>query len=152
MECSAQVITYPENQMSILAVPAVSPVVGEEAPRELVVFILHENTDASSLARLVAHVFLPDDGQEQRAGGIHDGDIREEPVTVVLLQQLDDTQEERVLGHRAHGVVGNTCGCCAAHPRGVGEERIQAAIAALVHVRESRFHWERGLLTSSRSM
>lgn len=57
-------------------------------------------------------------------------------MTVVLLQQLDDTQEERMLGHRAHGVVGDTCGCCAAHPRGVGEKRIQAAIAALVHVRE----------------
>ena len=58
------VVTYPENQMGVLAVPAVTPVMGKEAPGELVVFILHEDADAASLTGLVAHVFLPDDGQE----------------------------------------------------------------------------------------
>ena len=71
--------------MRVLAVPAVAAVVGEEAPREPVVLILHEDADAPGLAWLVAHVLLPDDGKEQRARRVHDCDVREEPVAVVLL-------------------------------------------------------------------
>jgi hypothetical protein len=145
------VVTYPEDQMRVLAVPTVSPVVGEETPRELVIFVLHENPDAASLAGLVAHVLLPDDGQEQRSGRIHDCDVWEEPMAIILLQHLDHAQEEWVLGHGAHGVVGDTGGRCAAHPRGVSEEGIQAAVAALVHVRDGAVT-PNGVLTSSRSM
>lgn len=61
---SVSEVTYPENQMSVLAVPAVTAVVGKEAPGELVVFVLHEDTHAAGLAGLVAHVFFPDDGEE----------------------------------------------------------------------------------------
>lgn len=110
--------------MRVLAVPAVTPVVGKEAPRELVVLILHENADAPSLARLILHVFLPDHRQEQWTRGIHDRDVGEEPVAVVLLQQLDHTKEEGVLRDGAHGIVGDTGWHCAANPGGVGEERI----------------------------
>lgn len=51
--------TYPENQLSILAVPAVANVVGEETPRVAVVLVLHEDTDPVGLAGLVEHVFFP---------------------------------------------------------------------------------------------
>ena len=53
-------------------------------------------------------------------------------MAIILLQKFDHAQEERVLGDGAHGVVGNTCWRSTAHPRGVSEEGIQAAIAALV--------------------
>jgi len=125
------IITYPENQVRVLSVPAVTGVVGEETPGVLVVLILHENPHAARLRRVILHVFLPDNRQEQRTSRVHDGDVWEEPVTVVLLQQLDHAQEERVLGYRAHGVVGDTGGHGAAHPRGVSEQRIQATVAAL---------------------
>jgi hypothetical protein len=105
--------------MRVLAVPAVTPMMGEEAPRELVVLILHKNTHAPSFARLILHVLLPDHRQEQWTCRIHDGDIGEEPVTIVLLQQLDHTEEEGVLWHRAHGVVGDTGWHGAANPSGV---------------------------------
>lgn len=90
-------VTYPEDQVRILAVPAVTPVVGEEAPRELVVFVLHENAHAPSLTRPIAHILFPDDRQEQRSGRVHNGDVWEEPVAVVLLQHFDRTEEEGVL-------------------------------------------------------
>lgn len=90
-------VTYPEDQVRILAVPAVTPVVGEEAPRELVVLVLHENAHAPSLTGSIAHILFPDDRQEQRSGRVHDGDVWEEPVAVVLLQHFDRTEEEWVL-------------------------------------------------------
>lgn len=90
-------ITYPEDQARILAVPAVTPVVGEEAPRELVVLVLHENAHAPSLTRSIAHILFPDDRQEQRSGRVHNGDVWEEPVAVVLLQHFDRTEEEWML-------------------------------------------------------
>ena len=58
-------------------------------------------------------------------------------MLVVLLEHLDYAQEERVLRHRAHYIVGDTSGYSAAHPRGISEQRIQATIAALVRVRVS---------------
>jgi hypothetical protein len=123
--------THPENQTRVLSVPAVTTVVGKEAPRELVVLVLHENTDTARLTGPITHILLPDDRQEKRAGGIHDCDIRQEPMAIILLQEFDDAQEEGVLGDRAHGVVGDTSWRGTTHPRGVSEERIQAAIAAL---------------------
>jgi hypothetical protein len=99
------VITYPEDQVRILAMPAVTPVVGEEAPGKLVVLILHENAHAASLARFIAHILLPNDGQEQRTSRVHDRDVGKEPVAVVLLQHLDCAEEEGVLRDGAHGVV-----------------------------------------------
>jgi hypothetical protein len=42
----------------ILAVPAATPVMGEEAPREPVVLVLHEDAHAPSVARPLAYVLL----------------------------------------------------------------------------------------------
>jgi hypothetical protein len=38
-----------------------------------------------------------------------------------------------VARHRAHGIVGNARGVGLAHPGGVGEERVEAAVASLQH-------------------
>lgn len=83
--------------MRILAVPAVTPVVGEEAPGELVVLVLHENAHTPGLTRPIAHILFPDDRQEQRTGRVHNSNVWEEPVAVVLLQHFDRTEEEWVL-------------------------------------------------------
>lgn len=122
--------------MRVLAVPAVSGVVGEETPGVLVVLVQHENAHAAHLRRVVLHILLPDDRQEQGTGRVHHGDVGEEPVAVILLEQFDYAQEEGVLRHGAHGIVGDTCGHGAAHPRGVSEQRIQTTVAALPRVRK----------------
>lgn len=121
---TAGIMTYPENEVRVLAVPAVTGVVGKETPGVLVVFILHENPHAARLRWVVLHVLLPDNRQEQRTRRVHDGNVREKPMAVVLLEQLDHAQEEGVLGNGAHGVVGDTGGHSAAHPRGVSEQGI----------------------------
>ena len=125
-------LTYPENQVCVLSVPAVTRVVGEEAPREPVVFVLHQDAHTAGLGGPVQHVLLPDDRQKQRPGRVHDRDVREQPVAVILLQQLDHTKEERVLGNGAHGIVGNSGGNGAAHPGGISEQGVQTTVAALV--------------------
>lgn len=53
--------TYPKDQVRVLPVPAVTGVMSEEAPREPVVLVLHQNPHASNLTGLILHVFLPDD-------------------------------------------------------------------------------------------
>lgn len=117
-------LAHPEDQPGVGPVPAVADVVGEEAPRVPVVLVLHEDADAPGLGDALMHVLLPDDGEEEGARGIHDGDVGEQPAAVVGLQQLDHAEEERVLGDRAHGVIGYPRGRGAAHPGGVREERI----------------------------
>lgn len=79
-------------------------------------------------------VFLPDDAEEERACGAHDCDVRERPVAVVAPEAFDDEEEERVSRDRAHGVVGNARRFGAAHPGWVGEEGVEAAVAAVVEV------------------
>jgi hypothetical protein len=51
------------------------------------------------------------------------------------LQQLDHTQEEWMLRHGAHCIVGDTSWHGATNPGGVCEERVQTAVAALECVR-----------------
>lgn len=123
--------TYPENQLSILAMPAVTDMVGEETPRVAVVLVLHENTDSVSLAGLVEHVFLPQDRQKQRTCRVHDCDVGKQPAAVVGLQEFDNTEEEGVLRNRSHRIVGDTSRSGTTNPRRVSEKRIQAAVAAL---------------------
>lgn len=52
--------TYPENQLSIFPVPAVTDVVGEETPCVPVVLILHQDPDPACLIGLIKHVLLPE--------------------------------------------------------------------------------------------
>ena len=124
--------TYPENQLSILAVPAVANVVGEETPCVAVVLILHQNPDPACLVGLIKHVLLPEHREEKWTSRVHDRDVRKQPAAVVRLQQLNDAKEERMLGNRSHRIVGNTRWNSAAHPRRIREQRIQTTIATLL--------------------
>lgn len=142
--------------------PAVAPVVREEAPGESVVLILHEDANARRLAWLVAHVLFPDHRQEEGASRVHNGDVWQKPAPVIRLQRLDDTEEERMLWHGTHRIVGDTRRSGPTNPGGIREEGIKAAVAALSSGVRSRLFFfffpsrEQGhhgcLHTSSRSM
>lgn len=123
--------TYPENQLSIFPVPAVTDVVGEETPCVAVVLILHQNPHPACLVGLIKHVLLPEHREKKRTGRVHDRDVRKQPAAVVRLQQLNDAKEERMLGDRAHRIIGDARWNSPTHPRGIREQRIQATIATL---------------------
>lgn len=53
------------------------------------------------------------------------------PVFVVGTEGFDDGKEEGVLRGGAHGVVGDARWGCSADPGWVGEERVEATVAAL---------------------
>lgn len=122
---------YPEDQAGILSVPAVSGVVGEETPGVSVILFLHQNAHSAKLAGLILHVFLPDDGQEERTSRVHDRNVRQKPVAIILLQQLNHTKEERMLGDRSHSIVGDAGRNSATNPRRVGKQGIEATVATL---------------------
>lgn len=69
-------LPYPENQVRVLSMPAVSSVMREETPRELVVLVLHQNAHAPRFTRLILHILLPDDRQEQRTRRVHHRNVR----------------------------------------------------------------------------
>ena len=82
-------LTHPEDETGIIPMPATSDKGVEEAPWMLVVVVIHQDADASAcciVANILAggHVLLPKHGEEERAGGIHDGYVRKAPVAVVL--------------------------------------------------------------------
>lgn len=113
--------------------PAASLAFAEKGPGVLVVVGFGENADAA-VADVEAggDVFFPDDGQEERAGAVHDRYVGERPIFVVGLKGFDDAEEEGVFGDAAHGVIGDAGWDCAVHPGRVGEERVETAVAALV--------------------
>lgn len=113
--------------------------VGEEAPRVIVVLVWPENTDASSFwtvsdVEALCSPVSPDDAQEQRSGGRHYTDVGQYPVAVVLLQVVNNTEEERVAGDCAHHVVGDSSRHGAAHPCRVGEQRVEASVTTIVQI------------------
>ena len=67
------------------------------------------------------HVFFPDHGEEERAGAVHDGYVREGPVTVIFSKGFDDHKEERMARNSAHSVIGDPSGDSFADPRGKGK-------------------------------
>ena len=123
--------TYPEDELRIFAVPATTTMVREEAPRMAVEHVRHQHPHAFMLSGRLPDVLLPDHAETQRPGGIHDGDVRQSPVAIVVLQLVDDPEEEGMLRHRAHGVVGDARWLGATHPGWVGEKRVESAVAPL---------------------
>ena len=132
----------------------------EECPRLLIILICHEYSHSAGIAPIpstqsfrnacaatdnitnlgakLCHVppppflvFLPYNGQEEGPGRIHHGNVWEFPVPIVRYQGLDDQSEERVVRDAAHSIIGDACGLCSAHPRGIGKKRIETAIATL---------------------
>ena len=142
---------HPEDNLDIGLVPAVSEMVGEEAPRVVVVLVGKENAHAVLLCGSSRVVMSPDDAEKERACRSHDRDIWERPAAVVVCQRVDGLEEEWVAGNRAHGVVGDTSGQSATDPGRVGKEGVEAAIASLVSLAKIRVR-VRQSRTSSKSM
>ena len=105
--------------------------VGEETPFVMVVLIGKEDADSVVANGVAVVVVSPDYTQEEGACRSHDSDVWHDPPAVVVWKRVDGLEEERVAGNRAHSVVGDACGCRAADPCWVGEERVEAAIASL---------------------
>lgn len=135
-------MTYPENQLSIVSMPAVAHVVGEEAPGESVVFVWHQNTDSVHAIR-IAHVLLPNHRQEQGACRVHYCNVRQKPMLIVGLQRFNHPQEERMLGDSAHGIVRNPSWLCSANPCWVRKKGIETSLATLRSrlVKENWVQW-----------
>ena len=114
--------------------PAIAHVMREETPRVLVVLIRHQNAHPRLVRRVVLHILLPDHREEQRPGRVHDGDVRQQPAAVIRLQQLNHSEEERMLRDRSHGVVRDASRRSAPDPRWVSEKRVETTVAAIVQV------------------
>lgn len=84
-----------------------------------VILVGHDDAHAIVIRWSAGHILFPDNGQEQRSCGIHDGDVRQNPVTVVRLQGVDDTAEKGVMGNGGHDVVRDAGGVGLADPGGV---------------------------------
>jgi hypothetical protein len=121
----------PEDNLDISSMPTASDVVGEEAPGVVVVLVGEQNTHAVVALWACIVVVAPDDAEVQGTGGSHDCDVGQGPSAVVVGEGVNGLQEERMAGYRTHGVVGDTGGQCTAHPGGVGEKRVKAAVASL---------------------
>jgi hypothetical protein len=73
------------------------------------------------------NILLPHDAQEQRAGAIHDGDVRQAPVAIIRLETRYDVFVERMARRRPQRVVADARGRRAARPGGVLEEGVEGA-------------------------
>jgi hypothetical protein len=82
-------LPHPEDCLRVLAMPAAPLGDIEEAPLEPLVLVRHEDAHVLGGRPLDVQVLLPDHREEERAGAVHDGDVRHGPVAVVARQALD---------------------------------------------------------------
>lgn len=76
----------PEDNLDVCPVPAVSDVVGEEAPRVVVVLVWKEDAyTVRAFGRRVV-VVAPDDAEIQRASRGHYSDVWKGPAAVIVGQ------------------------------------------------------------------
>lgn len=125
-------LAHPEYCFCIACVPRRALIHSEEAPWVLVVLVGHEDTNSLVIRLLVAaYVLLPHNAQKQWASVVHDRYVGHLPVSVEPLKIVDYIKEERVIRYAAHGIVRYASGDCLTQPRRVGEQRVQAPVAAL---------------------
>ncbi|KFZ23141.1 hypothetical protein V502_02380, partial [Pseudogymnoascus sp. VKM F-4520 (FW-2644)] len=129
------VFPQPEDRLRILPVPTVPRRDVEDAPLVVAVLGRHEDAHVVFEGALYAHVLLPDNRQEERSGGGHDGDVWHAIVFCVGLEALNDALEEGMVGDGAHGVVTNSRWESAAHPGGVSEHNLKASCASVVEIK-----------------
>lgn len=98
------------------------------------VLVRHEIAHAARFIGDGAHVFDPEDGEEERSGTVHYGDVWHAPVSVVGLKGFDDAEEEGMLGDGTHGIVADSRGDRTAQPGGIAEEGIKTSVTAVVEV------------------
>ena len=125
------VLRHPEDEPDVVAVPAIAKVVREEAPRVVVVLVGEEDANSIIAHGVSVVVVSPDHAQEEGSSGGHDGNVRQNPSSVVVWKGIDGLQEEGVARDGTHGIVGNTCGGGAADPSWIGQKRVEAAVASL---------------------
>ena len=123
---------HPKNELRIPPMPTAPFIPHEETPPMLTVVLRHQHSQSAQLDVLAGiYILFPHDGEEQGAGRRHDGDVGQEPGTVVGLEGGGDVEEEGMVRDAAHGVVGDAGGDGAPRPGGVGEEGVEAALASL---------------------
>lgn len=127
-------LSHPENGLRIAAVPATALDDVEERPGVLAVLIRHKNSDSCIANWVAANPLLPHDTEKERAGGVHDSDVRNSPVVVVGRKGFDYSEEKRMLGNGSHSIVRDTGGDSATKPGWVSQKRIESAIAAIVEI------------------
>lgn len=114
--------------------PTIPHVMTKKAPTIPHILLAEQDPDSffsrHSVA-LVGVVVVPEQGEEERAGRCHDGDVRHEPGFVVVFEGGDRFADEGVMRYYADYVVTDACWVGAPDPGGVGEERVEAALAAL---------------------
>jgi len=124
----------PKNGLCILSMPTVPLDDIEETPLESPVLVWHHDAHMFQWWSLAIDVSFPDDGQEQRACAVHDRDVWHEPIAIVIRELLYHTEKERMLGDRAHGVVADSRGSRYTKPSGIGQERVESPIAAVIKI------------------
>lgn len=127
-------LPHPENCLRVLAMPTAAARDVEEAPFEPFVLVRHQNAYMFLSWSRDIHVFFPDDREEERARGVHDRDVRHDPMSVVPGQRFNNAEKERMLRHRAHGVVTYACWNGTPYPCWVREQRVEAPVAAIVEI------------------
>ena len=97
--------TYPKDELRITTVPAATLMLSEEAPITLVEHVWLHHSDSMLHRSLSGEVLRPQDTEKQRTSGVHDSDVREAPIPIVLLELLNDAKEEWMLRHGCHDIV-----------------------------------------------
>jgi hypothetical protein len=136
------VLGEPEDDLDVGPVPTVSEMVCEEAPGVVVVFLGKEDAHAVLVNGPGVVVVSPDETEEERSSGGHDGDVGKRPAAVVVRQRVDSLEEEGVTRDSAHGIVGDTSGNGTANPGWIGEERIETSVASLKMLVSQRLRGE----------
>lgn len=99
-------MAHPHDESHIVLMPATPLVMREKAPGMFRIFVWKENTQSVFVCKLAGAVVMsPDYAKEEGSRGGHDGDVWEEPGTVVSGEGVNDFKEERVVGDAAHYVV-----------------------------------------------
>lgn len=134
------VVTQPENDFYISPVPTVAKVVGEEAPRVVVVLVGEKNAEPIITLGALVHVVAPDKTEVQRTGRCHNCNIWERPTAIIVGERVNCLEEKWVAGDCAHNIVGDARRDCAANPGRVGEKRVEATVASLETISLAQWH------------
>lgn len=131
--------TYPENQLHVVAVPAITQMVRKEAPRVVVVLVREQNPDAAAIGLVsniesIITVVTPDDAQEQRSCTRHDCDVGQQPAPIVVCQLVNYALEERVMRQSTHSIIADSRRHRLPYKRGIFQERLQIPIASIVQI------------------
>lgn len=129
-------IAHPEDEPRIIPMPTTPHERVKKTPWLLVVILSQKDSHSSpvdTIPNVLArrHVFFPENGQEERTGCVHDCDVWKTPVTIVVLELGNHVYEKGMIWGGPHGVVRDAGGISTVEPGRVGEEGVDAAIAAL---------------------